>query len=192
MLDIAAQPKPPSMQGAAFLGDKAGAPKQYVFGARDRCDETVFRFRTVRDARYRYIRNFTPERPFLQPNEYKEKQYPVWNLIKELNREGKLTPAQAVLAASTMPAEELYDLSNDPHETNNLAQSSANAPVLARMQSVLEKWINDSNDQGKQLEPASLAAAKGVTKTSTNPNIGYTLDGKPPSAAPQRNTSDRN
>ena len=65
----------------------------------DRCDETVFRFRTVRDDRYRYIRNFTPDRPFLQPNDYKERSYPVWNLIKELANEDKLTPVQAVLAA---------------------------------------------------------------------------------------------
>ena len=72
LLAIAGVPKPAKMQGEIFLGDRAEPPRQYVFGARDRCDETVFRFRTVRDARYRYIRNFTPERPFLQPNDYKE------------------------------------------------------------------------------------------------------------------------
>jgi arylsulfatase A-like enzyme len=180
MLGIAGLVKPPKMQGAAFLGEHAGRPKQYVFGARDRCDETVFRFRTVRDVRYRYIRNFTPERPFLQANEYKEKQYPVWNLIKDLNGAGKLTPVQAVLAAPTMPAEELYDLNNDPYETNNLAQSSSGASVLLRMRSVLEKWIEDTHDQGGELEPLSLSASKGVTKTNTHPNTGYSLDGKPP------------
>jgi arylsulfatase A-like enzyme len=177
---------PFTMQGTPFLGEHAGAPKQYVFGARDRCDETVFRFRTVRDARYRYIRNFTPERPLLQPNEYKEKQYPVWNLIKELNKEGKLTPAQAVLAAPTMPENELYDLDNDPYETNNLARSWANMPTMLRLRDVLDKWIEDTNDQGKQLEPPELVAAKGITKTNTHPNTGYTLDGKPPGAADVR------
>src|ERR1044072_9362017 len=71
------------MQGVPFLGEHAAPAKQYAFGAHDRCDETVFRFRTVRDARYRYIRNFTPERPFLQKNGYKEGEYPVWNLLKK-------------------------------------------------------------------------------------------------------------
>src|SRR6184192_682185 len=47
-LDIAGAAKPAKMQGETFLGDRAAPPRKYVFGARDRCDETVFRFRTVR------------------------------------------------------------------------------------------------------------------------------------------------
>ena len=108
-LAIAGASKPAAMQGRIFLGDLSEPPRRYVFAARDRCDETVFRLRTVRDARYRYIRNFTPERPFLQPNEYKERSYPVWNLLKELDAQGKLTPVQKVLTAPSMPPEELYD-----------------------------------------------------------------------------------
>ena len=178
MLAIAGAQKPKGMQGEVFLGDKAAAPREYVFGARDRCDETVFRFRTVRDVRYRYIRNFTPERPFLQPNEYKQKQYPVWTLLPELNAAGKLNEVQAALCAPHMPEEELYDLQADPHETKNLAGSKGTEATLKRLRSALEKWIEDTNDQGRQLEPAELAARKGVTKPETNPNAGYTPDGK--------------
>ncbi|MCS6859405.1 MAG: sulfatase [Abditibacteriales bacterium] len=172
ILDIAGMKKPPQMQGEVFLGDNAAPPRQYVFGARDRCDETVFRFRTVRDARYRYIRNFTPDRPFLQPNAYKERSYPVWNLLKQLDAEGKLTPAQKFLTAPTMPAEELYDLENDPHEVHNLVSSSdpEHQAALRRLRAVLEKWIEETNDQGRILEPPEVAAAKGVTKPGSNPN----------------------
>jgi N-sulfoglucosamine sulfohydrolase len=178
MLDVAGAPKPPRMEGQIFLGDKAGQPRTYVFGARDRCDETVFRFRTVRDPRYRYTRNFTPERPFLQPNEYKEKQYPVWTLLPELNAAGKLNPIQAALCAPRMPEEELYDMDEDPHETKNLAQSPAHQETVKRLRSALEKWIEETKDQGAKLEPPELAARKGVTKPDTHPNTGYTLDGK--------------
>ncbi|SIO66921.1 Arylsulfatase A [Singulisphaera sp. GP187] len=168
----AGQKKPSEMQGQVFLGDRAEAPRRYVFGARDRCDETVFRFRTVRDDRYRYIRNFMPERPFLQANDYKERSYPVWNLIKELSAQGKLTPVQAVLAAPTMPPEELYDLENDPHEIQNLtdSQDPANQAVLQRLRAELERWIEESNDQGRTPEPAEVAAAKGATKPLAAPN----------------------
>src|SRR5437868_11897799 len=113
LLDLAAIPKPARMQGEIFLGNHAAAPRQYVFGARDRCDETVFRFRTVREARYRYIRNFTPERPFLQKNDYKERSYPVWNLLKELDAKNELNPLQKFLTAPSMPPEELYDIIAD-------------------------------------------------------------------------------
>ena len=163
------------MQGKTFLGANAAGPKQYVFGARDRCDETVFRFRTVRDARYRYIRNFTPERPFLQTNNYKERSYPVWNLLKQLHAEGKLSPEQAVLCAPTMPEEELYDLETDPHEIRNLVASPEHAKELKRLRRVLEKWIKASDDQGRELEPDELAKRKGMNKAETNPQSGYAL-----------------
>ena len=178
MLAIAGAKKPAGMEGETFLGKDAATPRQYVFGARDRCDETVFRFRTVRDARYRYIRNFTPERPFLQSNEYKERQYPVWNLLKELHTAGKLAPQQAVLCAPQMPAEELYDLDADPHETRNLVQSAAHKEALARLRGTLETWIVNTDDKGKELEPPELVARKGVTKTGTPPNTGYALEPK--------------
>jgi arylsulfatase A-like enzyme len=152
MLALAGAPVPKKMQGQVFLGDQAAPAREYVFGARDRCDETVFRFRTVRDARYRYIRNFTPERPFLQPNQYKEAQYPVWNLIKELHEQGRLNAVQEVLAAPRMPAEELFDLQADPHEIVNLATVPAHQSTLARLRRVLDQWIEESNDQGRTLE----------------------------------------
>ena len=108
-------------------------PREYVFGARDRCDETMFRFRTVRDARWRYIRNFMPERPFLQTNDYKERSYPVWNLIKELGAAGRLTEWQKdFYLAPTMPAEELFDMHADPHSMRNLAASTDPAAQAAR------------------------------------------------------------
>jgi len=151
--------KPAGMQGRVFLGEDAEAPRDLVFGARDRCDETVDRIRTVRDRRYRYIRNFMPERPFLQRNRYKERSYPVWNLIKTLAAEGKLTPAQAFLAAPTRPAEELYDLEKDPDEIRNLASSPEHADILKRLRGEVERWIESTHDQGRIPEPPELLEA---------------------------------
>jgi arylsulfatase A-like enzyme len=174
MLSLAGAEKPQWMQGEIFLGPRATSPRRYVFGARDRCDETPARFRSVRDSRYRYIRNYMPQRPLLAPNAYKEKQYPVWNLIKQLNAEGALTPVQAVLAAPHMPAEELYDLEKDPHETVNLAVSNdpENKKILERLRKALDRWIEESHDQGRIPEPKSVEAAAGVTKPGTSPNQG--------------------
>jgi arylsulfatase A-like enzyme len=176
MLGVAGASKPPRMEGEAFLGDSAGTPRHYVYGARDRCDETVFRFRTVRDARYRYIRNFTPDRPFLQKNDYKERSYPVWNLLKELDAQKKLTPAQAALCAPTMPPEELYDLETDLHQIRNLAASPEHKPVLERLRGALEDWIRETDDKGRVLEPLEIAQRKGLTRPGGDPNASAVRD----------------
>lgn len=152
MLSLAGAKVPERMQGRPFLGEAAGPPREYVFGARDRCDMTVKRLRTVRDARYRYIRNFTPSSPFLARNEYKERSYPVWNLLKELHAQGKLAPPQAALCAPTMPEEELFDLETDPHQIRNLAGSAEHRAVRDRLRKVLEDWIEETGDQGRRLE----------------------------------------
>jgi arylsulfatase A-like enzyme len=141
--------------GVGFTHHWLGSAREFVFGSRDRCDETVMRIRAVRDDRYRYIRNFTPETPFLATNAYKERQYPVWNLLKELHAAGKLTPAQEVLCLSRMPDEELYDLQTDPYEIYNLAGSAkaGDQAKLKKLRAALEKWIEDCSDQGRIAEP---------------------------------------
>lgn len=164
LLSFAGVPLPEKMQGKPFLGPAVGAPKTYVFGARDRCDETAMRLRTVRDARYRYIRTFTPEVPLFAPNAYKARQYPAWNLMQELAKENKLDPVQAVLAAPTQPAEQLFDLTEDPHEIRNLAASTKpeHIAALQRLRAELESWVVRTDDQGRfpeKLAPADADAA---------------------------------
>ena len=148
MLALAGAPVPPKMQGRVFLGDKSAPPRDFVFGGRDRCDETEMTIRTVRDARYRYIRTLTPQVPLLAANKYKETQYPVWNLLKQLNAEGKLTPAQAFLCAPTQPAEQLFDMQADPDELNNLTDSTKPDPTAAlkRLRAALDGWMKETND----------------------------------------------
>ena len=164
ILHLAGLPVPAKMQGVPFLGSNVGAPKTYVFGARDRCDETAMRIRTVRDDRYRYIRTFTPEVPFFSPNAYKERQYPAWTLMPKLYQEGKLTPVQAFLCQPRQPEEQLYDMTADPDEIQNLVGSAKpeHAAALQRLRAELESWIVRTDDQGRfpeKLSPADADAA---------------------------------
>jgi hypothetical protein len=64
----------------------------------------------------------------------------------------------------------------DPHEIRNLAGSPEHREVLDRLRAVLDRWIEETGDQGRVLEPPDLAARKGVTKTGTEPNRGYALE----------------
>ena len=148
-LSVAGVTPPILMQGRVFLGDAAAPEREYAFGGRDRGDETVDYVRTVRDKRFRYIRNFYPERPFLQLNRYKEWSYPILGVMRKLHAEGKLNEVQERLMAPTRPAEELYDLDNDPFEIHNLASDPAHAATRERLSSVLSAFLVEVNDQGR-------------------------------------------
>ena len=147
--------KPATMQGRIFLGPQAEAPRDLLFSARDRMDETVMRHRAVRDGRYRYIKNFTPEKPFFSPNAYRAKQYPAWNLIQQLHREGKLKAVQEILCQPGMPEEELYDLHSDAHQIHNPARSAApeHQAALTKLRRAVTDWIESTNDRGRLPDP---------------------------------------
>lgn len=148
-LSLAGVPVPSTMQGRAFLGPERDAPRRFVFGGRDRGDETVDRVRTVRSHRYRYIRNYYPGRSFFQTNRYKLANYPIIWVMHDLYRRGELTPAQAFYMQPERPAEELYDVAQDPWEINTLYESKAHRQVLHQMRNRLDRWIQRIDDQGR-------------------------------------------
>ena len=145
---------PPWMQARDVLA-KGYAPREHVVSARDRCDETVDRIRSVRGTRWKYIRNFYPKRPYLQPNAYKDAK-PIVQAMRRLHVAGKLTEAQALVLAETRPPEELYDLEADPYELRNLALASEHAAVLGEMRRTLALWIAETGDRGREPEPEAM------------------------------------
>ena len=149
--------KPPDhMQGRIFLGNKE--KRRYIFAARDRCDETVDRIRCVRTKRYKYIRNFFPERPYTQFNAYKKNSYPALTLMEVLHKRGELTPKQARFMALSRPKEELYDLENDPYELNDLAGDPEFEQIHRELSTELDKWIKRTGDKGQISESKEVVA----------------------------------
>jgi len=136
---------PEWMQGKDVFS-KEYTPRKYVYGARDRCGETVDRIRSVRSDRYKYIRNFYPDRPHLQPSNYKDSKKIIQRL-RELHDQNKLAPVQeALLFAERRPEEELYDLLNDPYEMVNLAQDNSYGKVLQAFRNQLTTWSKETHD----------------------------------------------
>ena len=78
-LSLAGIDIPDFMQGQVFLGADATS-RDAIFAARDRCDGTDDRIRCIRTHRYKLIRNYHPERPYMQFNGYKKQQYPLWSI----------------------------------------------------------------------------------------------------------------
>ncbi len=155
LLALAGITIPPRMQGRNLLA-RDYTPREAVFAARDRCDETVDRIRSVRTQNYKYIRNGYPDRPLLQPNRYKDAKKIVQRL-RTLHDAGRLDPLQErLLFSPTRPKEELYDLRNDPRELKNLADDAGHRKVLEEMRNRLDRWIAETGDRGQAPEPAAM------------------------------------
>jgi len=159
VLSLVGLPIPDYMQGSAFLGERAGAPRRYVFAIRDRVDE-VFEFsRTVRDDRYQYIRNYMPHRPVMQYSTYSE-QTPIRQELRRLAADGELAGSQAWLMRPAKPAEELYDTQTDPHAMHNLVDSPRHREILERMRGALRTWMIETRDTGPLPEAEMRARAR--------------------------------
>lgn len=142
---------PESMQARNILAPDY-QPRDAVFAARDRCDETVDHIRSVRTDRFKYIRNFLPNRPYLQPCAYKDAKA-ILIALRECHEAGSLDENQSLLFQDKRPKEELYDLVSDPHELHNLANDPDHQSMLIQMRGKLNQWMEETNDQGRTPEP---------------------------------------
>jgi uncharacterized sulfatase len=153
MLAVAGVPVPEYMHARPLFdaqGQACAEPRQYIFGHRDRMGETEDTVRTVRDARFHYMRNYHPDRPYMQHQEYAD-QTSTWKELRRLRfaeaqqlTQGLLpslaSPAQRHFLATTKPVEELYDVLVDPHEITNLAADPAYSEDLQRLRDELDRW----------------------------------------------------
>ncbi|HET6879288.1 MAG TPA: sulfatase-like hydrolase/transferase [Pirellulales bacterium] len=147
MLSLAGIQLPDHLQGQAFLGARAAAPREYVYAARDRMDERYDLTRAVRDRRWKYLRNYHPELPYAQPIEYME-EMPTMREWRRLAAAGRLDGPAALFMQSTKPAEELYDTQADPDEIHNLASSEEHRAVLERLREAHADWVHETRDLG--------------------------------------------
>lgn len=204
MLSLAGVKVPAYMQGRPFLGPQKAPPRQYIFAARDRMDETYDLIRAVRDKRYKYIRNYMPHLTYGQDIDYMN-QMPSMQEMRRLNAEGRLVGPQRNYFLATKPLEELYDTLTDPHEINNLAANPAYQEVRERMRRVHVQWMEETGDVGLIPEPefdelkrpggkwqktatptftatSEVASGEGIAVTITcatpGASIAYRLEGK--------------
>lgn len=132
LLSLAAVEAPPTLEGRSFvpLLDNPGTSiREYVFAEKNWHDYED-RSRAARSLKYKYVRNDYPDLPMTPSADIVRS--PTYGAMKGV--EGK------------RPEEELYDLENDPHERENLADDSRYRRILERMQDALEGWEASTKD----------------------------------------------
>lgn len=147
VLSLAGIPVPSTMQGRAFLGALTSAQRKYVFAARDRMDSEYDRVRAVSDGRYKYIRNYMPEKPNYQNIRYRLSN-PLMPHLLALHQRGQLNEVQSRWFAPTKPLEELYDTQTDPYEFKNLAEDPGYIEKLLELRNAHLQWIREFGDLG--------------------------------------------
>jgi len=135
---------PRYIHGRPFLGPEA-REREYVFTTRDRYDEEYDMIRSVRDRRFRYLRHYYPERPYVQWLPYRN-THPAMRDLLAAHAGGDLDDVQSRWFADSRPAEELYDLEADPHETDNLVDDPACRDTLERLRDALDSWRRRTGD----------------------------------------------
>lgn len=161
VLSLAGIKIPDYFQGKAFMGNQQVSESSYGFSFRGRMDERIDLVRSARDKKYRYVRNYYPNKIYAQYIEY------LWNApsMKSWDsayRAGQLNEVQSRFF-KTKPVEELYDCEKDPDNINNLAGREAYSEVQERMRKATQKWLIDSKDAGFIPE----ARKESLSKTTT-------------------------
>lgn len=142
--------QPGWMEGRNLFGPNF-EPREFVATARDRCDQTIDRIRSIRTDRFRLTRNYMLDRVLLQP-QYRDKRDAV-KALRQSYADGTLDPKLAEIYFGERPPEEFYDVVNDPAQLNNLIDDPEYADELKRHRKLLDAWLA-KGDTGAGDEPA--------------------------------------
>lgn len=159
VLSLAGIQIPDYLPGKAFLGKQIQQTHEYVYAFRGRMDERIDMSRSVRDKKYRYIRNYLPHLIYGQHLEYLWRSASMRSWEKEYHA-GRLSETQSKFW-KPKPAEELYDVEDDPDNAYNLAGEKAYEKILQRMRAANRQWLIDSKDLGFFPEAMLYRLSKG-------------------------------
>lgn len=162
-IEIAGLKVPNTIEGKSFLPvlrGKKNTHKEYVYGLQTTRGiikgSDHYGVRTIRSEKFRYILNLTPEEKF---------ENIVTNSIASGGKfyESWIEKAASDPAAKNLvnkfqhrPAEELYDVVQDPLEMNNIADNPQYSNIKKDLKDRLLKWMEQQGDKGQQTEMEAL------------------------------------
>lgn len=162
-VEVAGGRPPRDIDGRSFLPVLLGKRNKHhdvVFGAHTTqgiISGRAYPIRSVRTRTHKYIRNLNHESMFqcvsTHGRDYTEINDGVWGSWKEKAKTDAFA-AERVKMLQYRPAEELYDLTKDPYELNNIADVPAQQKILVSLRNKLDDWMKQQGDRGMEAEMA--------------------------------------
>lgn len=146
-IELAGLKSSPTFQGKSFapiLKNPAAKTRDYIHAEHNWHDYQAHE-RSARNDRWLYIHNAFPHLTGSPPAD--AVRSPTYRAMMELEQAGKLPSDQRGCFIAPRPAEELYDVTADPHQLNNLATDPAHAATLKQLQAVLAEWVKATDDR---------------------------------------------
>ncbi|MDF1853762.1 MAG: sulfatase [Verrucomicrobiales bacterium] len=133
-------------QGVSFvpiLEDPKAVVREFAFAEQN---WHVFQAhqRMVRTGDFLYIKNAFPEK--LAVSMESDPTFPAGEELWEKHKAGELNKKQQDIFQQPRPVEELYQVSDDPYQLNNLAASEDYSETLETMREVLAEWSESTGD----------------------------------------------
>ena len=146
VLEAAGVDIPAVMEGQSILqilSDTDLPGRKYVYSERNwhNCDEHM---RSIRSDRFKLITNAYTEFPHGTASDIAAS--PSWHSLRRAMDAGTLSPIQSMLFLVPRPAEELYDIINDPDESTNLIADPQYQMIAKEMRQALVQWENQTDD----------------------------------------------
>ncbi|NWK57592.1 sulfatase [Verrucomicrobiaceae bacterium N1E253] len=171
-IDAAGGSRPATLDGQSLLPllkGESNEHKDYVYGIMTtrgiHSGSDYYGIRSVRSKSHKLIVNLSPEAEFSNTC-MKTKEFKSWEARAAA---GDAHAATTVARYKKRPALELYDLTKDPFEMNNIASNPENAPLIAALRTQLETWMNSQGDLGQATElAANERQTRGKKKRKTN------------------------
>ena len=153
ILELAGLKSPKTFQGVSMLplfSDPDETVRSYVF-AEHNWHAQIAHERMVRHGEYMYIRNAHPQLPQIcgLESQCPQKELRAWA------KAGKLTAAQMDPLLAPRAPEELFHVSQDPHQIRNLVDDPACGQVLEHLRGIMDQWQSRTGDTVPSLDEAT-------------------------------------
>lgn len=154
-LSLAGASIPDHMQGRAFLGAGLEDGQDYMYSFSERVDECFENSRCIREKDVLYLCDFSFTK-YKRPNGYQTTRAP-WFVRSQIEAADEKNIARderrSYFRQLVRKPEELFDLSNDESQLNDLAQNTDYKAQVERMRTLVQKKIREGYDDAFIPEP---------------------------------------